>query len=214
MNNENGIFITIEGIEGVGKSTAVNFIQEYLSAAKQDFIVTREPGGTKIAEDIRKLLLMPYSEETMTSDAELLLMFAARAQHIAKVIIPSLQAGRWVISDRYVDASYAYQGGGRQMNVSRIKMLEDWIVNGTMPHATLLLDAPPEIGLARAKQRGPHDRIEQEKVDFFEHVREAYLKRAAADPSRFFVIDATQSVSVVRGEIKKILDQFLRKVHG
>lgn len=204
-----GIFLTIEGVEGVGKSTAVKFIQENLQAAKQQFILTREPGGTKIAEEIRKILLTPNSEEVITSDTELLLMFASRSQHIANVILPALQAGKWVVSDRFVDASYAYQGYGRKMDISRIKILDEWIVSGAKPDATILLDASPEIGLARAKHRGPHDRIEQEKIDFFERVREGYLTRAKLDPKRFHIIDASRPWDVVHEDIKKILDKLM-----
>lgn len=204
-----GIFLTIEGIEGVGKSTAVQFIERYLSLHHQEVIFTREPGGTGIAEQIRQLLLSPNPEESLAPEAELLLMFASRAQHIAHKIEPALAAGQWVVSDRFVDASYAYQGGGRQLNLEQIKQLDQWVVK-TQPDATILLDALPEIGLARAKHRGPQDRIEQEKVDFFERVREGYLQRAKAEPKRFVVIDATQSLEKVHAAIQSLLDQLMR----
>lgn len=205
-----GIFLTIEGIEGVGKSTAVKFIQDYLSQHKIDAVFTREPGGTKIAEKIRQILLSPDHDEVMAPETELLLMFATRAQHIKQVILPALQAGKCVVSDRYVDASYAYQGGGRQQDVSQIEMLEKWIVGSAKPDMTILLDAPSAIGLARAKHRGQQDRIEQEKLDFFDRVRNAYLKRAANDTKRFRIIDATQPLEIVQSEIKKRLDELVK----
>jgi len=202
-----GIFLTIEGIEGVGKTTAVKFIQKYLTQIKLAFVITREPGGTGVAEQIRQILLTPNSAETITPDAELLLMFASRAQHLQHFIKPNLESGKAVISDRFVDASYAYQGGGRQIDKARIETLEQWILGEVRPHATILLDAPPALGLARAKHRGPHDRIEQEKIDFFERVRAAYLVRAEEDPKRFHVLDATQSLVAVHAQIKAVLDK-------
>lgn len=203
------IFLTVEGIEGVGKSTAVKFIQEYLTKAQKKFIITREPGGTPIAEQVREVLLAPRDNEVMMPETELLLMFACRVQHIHHVILPALKAGQWVVSDRFTDASFAYQGGGRKLDVARIEMLENWLVKELRPDVTILLDAPPQIGLARAKHRGPQDRIEQEKVDFFERVRAGYLNRAQNDSQRFKIIDATQSLEAVQAAIKKVLDEQL-----
>lgn len=205
-----GVFLSIEGVEGVGKSTAIKFIEEYLLRANQDFVLTREPGGTGIAEKIRQVLLTPNSEESMEPEAEALLMFASRAQLIKKVIAPALKAGKWVVSDRFVDASYAYQGGGRKIDISHIEMLEKWIVNDIKPKITILLDAPPAVGLERAKNRGAQDRIEQEKIDFFERVRQGYLERAANEPQRFRIIDATQSLVNVKAEIARILDELMK----
>lgn len=203
-------FITIEGIEGVGKSTAVKFIEEYLIRAKQSVVVTREPGGTFLAEKIRQILLTPV-EEIMDPNTELLLMFAARAQHLANVILPALQAKKWVISDRFTDATFAYQGAGRHIDRSHIEILDRWIVNSLRPTKTFLLDAPVEIGLARAKHRGPQDRIEQEKLEFFERVRSGYLERAAADATRFGIIDATQSLEQVQSELRQHLDELIKR---
>jgi dTMP kinase len=212
QQSRRGMFLTIEGIEGVGKSTAVKFIQDYLSQAKVGFVVTREPGGTVIAEQIRQILLKPNSEEVMVPDTELLLMFASRAQHIATVIEPALNAGKWVVSDRFVDASYAYQGGGRGFNLSQIQILAKLFVKGCHPNATILLDAPPSVGMARAKRRSSQDRIEQEQIDFFERVRATYLALAQEEPERFRVIDATQPLAKVQTEIKLVLDNLLQEV--
>jgi dTMP kinase len=202
-----GILITIEGIEGVGKSTAVKWIARYLTDHHHDVFVTREPGGTKIAERIRELLLTPESDEVMRPETELLLMFAARIQHIHQVILPALSQHKCVVSDRFIDASFAYQGGGRNIDQAHIRLLDQWLVNTVRPQLTILLDAPAEIGMTRAKHRGPHDRIEQEDILFFERVRQAYLDRATAEPNRFRVIDATQPLQVVEAHIKKALDE-------
>lgn len=209
QQQQNSIFLTIEGIEGVGKSTAVQFIQQYLTQAKKKFILTREPGGTPIAEQIRQILLFPSTDETMQAETELLLMFAARIQHIKTVILPALEADNWVISDRFVDASFAYQGGGRGIATAHIEMLSHWLVNTLRPNLTILLDAPPHIGLARAKHRAPQDRIEAETLEFFSRVRESYLSRARQDENRFRIIDATRELSEVQTELKKILDELL-----
>lgn len=204
--------ITIEGIEGVGKTTAIKVIQDYLTAQHREFILTREPGGTAVAEEIRQILLRPHTEK-ITPEAELLLMFACRAQHIANVIQPALKANKWVVSDRFVDASYAYQGGGRQMDLLKIQLLDQWITHTLQPQLTLLLDAPPGVGLLRAKNRGAHDRIEQEKMDFFERVRAVYLQRAEQFPERFCVIDATEPLETVREAIITRLDQLFTSAH-
>lgn len=205
-----GKFITIEGTEGAGKSTALQFIQDYLSKAKKDMVVTREPGGTVIAEAIRNLLLHPASTEIITSQTELLLMFAGRAQHIQHCILPALNAGKWVVSDRYIDASYAYQGGGRQLEQPFIQMLDQFIVGDLYPDLTLLLDVPADLGFSRAEQRGTQkDRIEQEKIDFFVRVRKAYLDRAKQDPDRIQVIDASRPLVAVQAQIQSVLENFM-----
>lgn len=200
-----GIFLTVEGIEGVGKSTAVKYIERYLSMRQKDVSVTREPGGTAIAERIRQILLTP-TDEIILPETELLLLFAGRIQHIHHVILPALHQGKWVVCDRFVDASFAYQGGGRCMDLSHIKQLEAWLVKTLQPTLTLLLDAPPEIGLMRAMHRGSHDRIEQEKFDFFERVRAVYLKRASENPARFRVIDATEPLASVEAALENVLN--------
>lgn len=202
-------FLTIEGIEGVGKSTAVTFIQAYLTHLHKDFIITREPGGTPIAEEIRHLLLSVQSQDVMIPETELLLMFAARTQHIHHVIMPALTANKWVVSDRFVDASFAYQGGGRGIDTTYIELLSRWLIKDLQPDRTILLDAPAHIGLMRAKNRGLQDRIEQEKIDFFERVRAGYLERAKRESNRFSIIDATQSLDAVQAHIKKVLDDEL-----
>jgi dTMP kinase len=152
--SQQGFFLTIEGIEGVGKTTAVKFIQQYLINAHQAFIVTREPGGTETAEQIRKVLLAPNPHEQMMPITELLLMFACRSQHLAHTVKPALAEGKWVVCDRFIDASYAYQGAGRGFDMQQIEVLDKWIVGDVQPNATILLDAAPKIGLSRAKNRG------------------------------------------------------------
>jgi dTMP kinase len=188
-----GIFITIEGIEGAGKSTAIQFIQDYLTANQCDVLLTREPGGTPLAEEIRKVLLFPQSQESMLPETELLL-------------------GQWVISDRFLDASYAYQVGGRQIAAAQIDLLAHHFVGDLKPQLTFLLDIPPELGLKRAKNRGlEKDRIESEKIDFFKRVRNVYLERATLEPDRIRVVDASQSLDQVKAAIYKILkNQFPR----
>lgn len=199
-------FITLEGGEGVGKTTNLDFIQAYLADHGVDVLRTREPGGTPLGEDIRHLLL---NSESMDSHAELLLVFSARAQHVNSLIKPALTAGRWVLCDRFTDASYAYQGGGRQLDRKVIGFLENWVQGGLQPDLTLLLDAPVEVGMARARQRNQSDRFELEVPVFFERVRRAYLERAAQYPERIKVIDAAQPLNAVQIDIARHLDGLL-----
>ncbi|MCD6045896.1 MAG: tmk [Gammaproteobacteria bacterium] len=194
--NKDAKFISIEGGEGAGKSTAIKTIQSYLNQQSIAHIVTREPGGTPLAEKIRSLLL-DKSDEILLPESELLLFFASRYQHSQHVIKPALKKGLWVISDRFVDASFAYQGAGRGIEESRITYLKEWLLRDLSPDHTLLLDAPPAVGLDRIKARGELDRIEVEKMDFFNRVREYYLNLAAKESERFHIIDTSGSLSDV-----------------
>jgi dTMP kinase len=206
-NTSNGLFITIEGGEGAGKSTVMSAIVELLSARSREIVRTREPGGTPAGEAIRDLLLDPHSR--LAAESELLLMFAARAQLVRDVIRPALERGAVVLSDRFTDASYAYQGGGRGIDMGRIAELERWAA-GIKPDLTFLLDVGVEQGLRRARSRGGEpDRIEREHGDFFERVRAVYLARAAAEPSRFRVIDAAQTADGVLADVRRVLQQKL-----
>jgi dTMP kinase len=202
-------FVTMEGIEGVGKSTQVARLSEALKTLRIAHVVTREPGGTPLAESIRDVVLTAR-EETLPPTAELLLMFAARAVHLANHVEPNLRAGRWVICDRFTDATYAYQGGGRQLRMNTIGDLESMVQGTLRPHLTLLLDAPVEHALARARRRNagsPEDRFERERSEFFERVRGVYRARAAAEPDRIAVIDATRSVDEVGARILEQLKE-------
>ena len=199
-----GRFITIEGVEGAGKSSVVHYIQDLLKEMDIPCVVTREPGGTPIAEAIRKILLSRY-DEMMCPDTELLLMFAGRAQHISQVILPALQRGQWVISDRFTDASFAYQGGGRGIPLSHIRELAAWVQGELEPDMTLLMDLPVEVGFSRIHSRGAKDRIESEGKDFFERVRERYLIRARKFPERFRVINAEHDFDSVKKEVMNVL---------
>lgn len=203
-----GRFITLEGGEGVGKSTNLNFVRQLLEQRGIRVVMTREPGGTPLAEKIRNLLLAP-DQETITPSAELLLVFAARAQHVRHVIVPALQRGDWVLSDRFTDATYAYQGGGRQMDVQAIAWLEHLVLGDLRPDLTLLLDAPVEIGMRRAKHRGDLDRFESEALAFFERVRQAYRQRAESEPARYRLIDAAQPLPDVQRCIERALQTLL-----
>lgn len=203
-----GRFITLEGSEGVGKTSNLAFMERHLREAGREVVVTREPGGTPVGEQIRALLLDP-ANQAMVSDCELLLMFAARAQHLQEVILPAVARGAWVLCDRFTDATYAYQGGGRGIEAARIAELESWVQGGLRPDLTLLLDLPVEIGLARAGERGAPDRFEQEQRPFFERVRQAYLDQAAAQPGRYRVVDAGQPLEAVQAGIAAVLDEAL-----
>jgi dTMP kinase len=198
-----GRFITLEGIEGVGKTTQVNRLSAALHARGIDHVVTREPGGTPLAENIRQIVLTAR-DEALPSTAELLLMFAARAVHLANHIEPSLRAGKWVICDRFTDATYAYQGGGRQMDESPIRELENMVQGQRRPELTILLDAPVDEAMARAAARSAgseRDRFERERSEFFERVRSVYRARAAAEPQRIAVVDATYPIDEVSERI-------------
>jgi len=199
-----GLFITIEGGEGVGKSTNIEFIKTTLEAQGIQCIVTREPGGTPLAEEIREVLIKNRDEPVVT-ETELLLMFAARAQHLHQKILPALEAGTWVISDRFTDATYAYQSGGRGVPSEKVALLETFVQGDVRPDLTLLLDAPIEVGMERAKNRGKLDRFEEEASEFFNNVRNNYLSRAKAEPDRFKIIDATQALELVKADISKAL---------
>lgn len=206
-------FISIEGGEGAGKSTVIQFVQQYLQQAGIKVALTREPGGTALAEKIRELLLHTNTDEPFHPATELLLMFAARAQHIQHFILPKLAAGEWVVSDRYVDASYAYQSGGRQLDEKFIQALDQHVVNHVMPDLTLLLDLPPDIGAQRAEARGQgKDRIEQEQQDFFNRVRAKYLERAQLAPERIKIIHAEKPLSAVKEQVASVLQSFITSI--
>ncbi|WP_223668838.1 dTMP kinase [Kangiella shandongensis] len=211
MSNSKGQFITVEGTEGVGKSTNMAFVKNWLEAKGHEVIHTREPGGTPLAEEIRELLLNKR-EEMVDSHTELLLMFAARCQHVYQKIQPALEQGTWVLCDRFTDASFAYQGAGRGLGFEKLKELETWSLQGFKPDLTLLLDLPVEVGLERAKKRGPVDRFETEKVEFFTRVRDGYLAIAEDESERMKVIDATGSIEQVQEQLEKTLAAFYHKV--
>ncbi len=198
-------FISLEGSEGVGKTTSLNYIKSYVESLGHQVLVTREPGGTPLAEEIRNLLL-EKRDENVNASAELLLMFASRIQHIENVIKPALKKGLWVISDRFVDASYAYQGGGRGLGFDRIAEIEKWSMGDFLPDLTLLLDMSVEEGMARTRLRGDSDRFEDEKIQFFQTIRKAYLDRANISNGRIKIIDASPKAELVQIAIKKELD--------
>ncbi len=205
---QRGLFITVEGGEGVGKTTNLKTLEQWIQAQGIPYVLTREPGGTPLAEDIRQLLL-DKREESVSATAELLLVFAARAQHLQQVIEPALSAGKWVLCDRFTDATYAYQGGGRGMPGGGIAQLETLVQGELRPDLTLLFDAPVEVGMARAGRRGELDRFEQEKAAFFEQVRQCYLSRARAEPGRFHIIDTDRPLEQITSELETIMNLFL-----
>ncbi|MFU6373625.1 dTMP kinase [Metapseudomonas otitidis] len=209
----NGLFITLEGPEGAGKSTNRDFIASRLRERGVEVLLTREPGGTPLAERIRELLLAP-SDESMAVDTELLLMFAARAQHLDRVIRPALEAGQVVLCDRFTDATYAYQGGGRGVSMARIAELERFVQGSLRPDLTLVFDLPVEVGLQRAAARGRLDRFEQEDRSFFDAVRQTYLERAAQAPERYRVIDAAKPLADVQCYLDALLPELLGRCHG
>lgn len=208
----NGKFISIEGIEGAGKSTQLTFIADYLRDNGIDVLVTREPGGTELGEQIRDLLLTPRDEK-MVDDAELLLMFAARVQHIQQKVLPALKNGQWVISDRFIDATFAYQGGGRGIAFDRIEALANWSLQGVSTNLTFLFDLPVAVGQQRVSTRGnAKDRIEMEKHSFFDKVRQCYLQVAQDEPQRVKIIDAAESVDNIQQQLTAHLNQLLAEV--
>lgn len=211
MTRQRGHFITVEGIEGVGKSTHVESIARYLRQRGLYVVVTREPGGTPMAERIRQLILETPAEG-LSATGELLLMFAARSEHLQGLIRPELEAGTTVVCDRFTDASYAYQGGGRGLAVSAIAQLEALVQQGLQPDLTLLLDASPELSAQRISGRDWHDRFEQERAAFFQRARQSYLQRAAAETDRIHVIDAAQSLESVQAAVESCLQQYLESV--
>lgn len=207
---QRGVFITLEGGEGAGKSTQIAAVEQWVRDTGHALIVTREPGGTELGERIRQVLL--DARGTMTSETETLLMFAARAEHVARVIRPALEQGKWVVCDRFTDATYAYQGGGRGLASARIALLEDWVQGELRPDLTLVLDVPVDVGMGRVGQRGALDRFEQESHQFFDRVRKAYHAAAAREPNRVRLIDATAAPAEVSARIRQILSE--RFGHG
>ncbi len=205
---QRGLFITVEGIEGVGKSSNIGVLVDKIEAAGYEVLTTREPGGTPVAEDIRSLL-KDRGDEPIPEITELLLMFAARSLNVNNVIVPALNAGKWVVCDRFTDSSRAYQGAGRGLPMETINQLANWVHGDTWPDLTILLDAPVEVGMARASSRGTPDRIEQEKHEFFERVRHCYLGLAAAEPERFIVVDTLRELELVQADVEAIAQQLI-----
>lgn len=205
---KSGKFLTLEGTEGVGKSTNLAFVRDWLESRNIEVVVTREPGGTPLAEEIRGLLLAKR-DEPVDQTAELLLVFAARAQHLAQLIKPALARGAWVLSDRFTDATFAYQGGGRGLSKAVIRQLETLVQGDLRPDLTLILDIDVKLGLSRASQRGELDRFESETLEFFERVRAAYKERASANPKGYAIVDAGQTLEKVQQDIDQVLSRLI-----
>lgn len=203
-----GQFITFEGTEGVGKSTQLANASRTLEELGVDYIVTREPGGTPMAEAIRELLLTPR-DEPVNEITELLLMFSARAQHLHTRILPAINSGQWVLCDRFTDATFAYQGGGRGVPKDRIALLENLVQGEVRPDHVILLDAPVATGMARARDRGELDRFEQEDLEFFQRIRDVYRERAIAQPSRYHLVNAACSLEEVSGAVSGLLSEWV-----
>jgi len=207
MSHYTGKFITLEGIEGVGKTTNREYIRGLLEQTGKPCVETREPGGTPLGEALREMLL-EHKHEGMSSDAELLMMFASRAEHMHKVILPALEAGKNVLCDRFTEATYAYQGGGRGINDKKIAELENWVQGELRPDLTIILDAPVETGRDRAGRRSEPDRIEKEQNDFFERVRQTYLQLANHYPHRIAVVDASVALGQVQDQVYHVMKQY------
>jgi dTMP kinase len=208
MNPGKALFITVEGIEGAGKSSNIAYLQELLEKRGYDLLMTREPGGTELGEQLRELLL-GHKHDGMSYKTELLMMFAARAEHLHAKILPALAEGKTVICDRFTDATYAYQGGGRLIDMESIRVLEDFVQEDVRPDLTLLLDVPVETGMARANQRSAPDRFEKERHDFFERVRNAYLEIAQYNKQRVKVIDASKPLEQVQQQLSEVMTDIL-----
>lgn len=200
-----GKFITFEGIDGAGKSTHIPFVCELIRQAGKDVVATREPGGTPLGEALRDILL----HQTMHLETEALLMFASRREHLAQVIMPALEAGKWVVSDRFTDASFAYQGGGRHLSLDKLNQLEQWVHPDLQPDLTLLFDVPLDVAKARLHRERVLDKFEQEKDDFFNATREEYLRRAKEFPERFVVIDSTQAIATIQDQLRQLISQLV-----
>lgn len=206
-----GKFITVEGIEGVGKSTNIEFLSALIEQQGFSVMVTREPGGTPMAERIREMLL-EHGEEPLPDIAESLLFFASRSLHVNNRIRPALAAGKWVVCDRFTDASRAYQGYGRSLGLEKINLLADWVHGDLQPDLTLLLDAPAEVGKDRAEKRGETDRLDAEEAAFYQRVRDGYLSLAAAEPERFAVVDASRDLAQVQAEIRREMGRLFNHI--
>ncbi|MBR6026599.1 MAG: dTMP kinase [Neisseriaceae bacterium] len=198
-----GFFLTLDGVDGAGKSTQLAFIQDFLQQKHIDVVCTREPGGTQLGKSLRDLLL--NSQSQVCADAETLLMFADRAQHLHELIIPALSQNKWVLSDRFTDATFAYQSGGRQIAKEKIEQLENWVQGDLRPDLTIILDIPVEIAIERIRSNRNLDRFEKEGIDFFERVRESYLNRAHTNPERYKIIDTNRTLSIIQNDIAQIL---------